>query len=156
MSFLSVSLVIYYHFIKNSIIKRIFMLWIPHQCLQTKNPVVLRFDNVSFSYNDDKKKILEDSSFSIRENTKITVMWQNGAWKSTIFKMITWELQPRTGKIHVNDWKTIAIAKQVIPREHKELTTRDYFATAFDEKRLSVRQKNRWRIESRKPQCSDG
>jgi ABC-type bacteriocin/lantibiotic exporter with double-glycine peptidase domain len=54
-----------------------------------QNPVILRFDDVSFAYNDDKHPILVESSFSIRQNTKITIMGQNGAGKSTIFKMIT-------------------------------------------------------------------
>jgi ABC-type bacteriocin/lantibiotic exporter with double-glycine peptidase domain len=52
------------------------------------NPVILRFDTVSFSFNDGKKVILTEADFSIRENTKIAVMGQNGAGKSTIFKMI--------------------------------------------------------------------
>ena len=53
------------------------------------NNVILRFDNVSFHYGEDKKRvILEEADFSIRENTKITIMGQNGAGKSTIFKMI--------------------------------------------------------------------
>jgi ABC-type multidrug transport system fused ATPase/permease subunit len=37
------------------------------------NPVIMRFDNVSFAY-DEKKVILEYADFSIRENTKITIM----------------------------------------------------------------------------------
>lgn len=51
------------------------------------NPVILRFDDVSFKYGD-KKEILVDAKFSIRSNTKITIMGQNGAGKSTIFKLI--------------------------------------------------------------------
>jgi ABC-type bacteriocin/lantibiotic exporter with double-glycine peptidase domain len=56
---------------------------------QSNNPIILRFDGVSFSFGDDKKIILDESDFSIRQNTKITIMGQNGAGKSTIFKMIT-------------------------------------------------------------------
>jgi len=43
------------------------------------NKVILRFDSVSFAYNDGKTIILDDANFSIRENTKITIMGQNGA-----------------------------------------------------------------------------
>lgn len=46
---------------------------------QASNPVILRFDTVSFSFGDDKKIILNEADFSIRQNTKITVMGQNGA-----------------------------------------------------------------------------
>jgi len=59
------------------------------------NPVILSFDTVSFAYGDGKKPILIESDFTLRENTKITIMGQNGAGKSTIFKMITGELKPQ-------------------------------------------------------------
>ena len=65
-----------------------------------QNPVILRFDTISFAYND-KKVILDQSDFSLRQNTKITIMGQNGAGKSTIFKMITGECKPQFGKIHI-------------------------------------------------------
>ncbi|USN54637.1 MAG: hypothetical protein H6765_09150 [Candidatus Peribacteria bacterium] len=39
--------------------------------------VILRFDKVNFAYDEDKKIILEEASFSIRENTKISIMGQN-------------------------------------------------------------------------------
>ncbi len=104
-------------------------------------PVILRFDNVSFAYNDGKKVILEDSDFSLRENTKITIMGQNGAGKSTIFKMIMGELKVQSGKIVTNSGKTIAISKQVIPRDEMHLTLREYFATAFAEKDYQLDRK---------------
>jgi len=68
-------------------------------------------------------------------------MGQNGAWKSTIFKMITGELKPKEGKINVVQWNTIAIAKQVIPRDQLEFSLREYFATAFDEKDYQLDRK---------------
>jgi ABC-type bacteriocin/lantibiotic exporter with double-glycine peptidase domain len=55
----------------------------------SNNAVIIRFDTVHFAYNEGKKVILHEADFSIRENTKITIMGQNGAGKSTIFKMIT-------------------------------------------------------------------
>lgn len=109
-----------------------------------QNPVILRFDNVSFSFNDGKKKILEEADFSVRQNTKITIMWQNGAWKSTIFKMITWELKPISGKINVVPGNSIAIQKQVIPRDIMHYTLREYFATAFVEKDYQLDRKIEW------------
>jgi len=98
-----------------------------------QNPVILRFDNVSFAYNDDKHPILKDSDFSIRQNTKITIMWQNGAGKSTIFKLITWELKPQSWKINIVAWNSIAIAKQVMPKEQLGMTIKEFFQSAFDE-----------------------
>jgi ATP-binding cassette, subfamily F, member 3 len=101
------------------------------------NPVIMRFDNVSFAY-DEKKVILEYADFSIRENTKITIMGQNGAGKSTIFKMILGELKPQVGSIHIAKDKKIAIARQVIPRDLLDLTMSEWFATAFDDKNYQL------------------
>lgn len=106
------------------------------------NNVILRFDNVSFHYGEDKKKIiLDEADFSIRENTKITIMGQNGAGKSTIFKMILGELKPQSGKINIAQGTKIAIARQVIPREQLEMTVREWFETAFDEKDYQLDKK---------------
>ncbi|MBP6086514.1 ABC-F family ATP-binding cassette domain-containing protein [Patescibacteria group bacterium] len=85
--------------------------------------------------------MLKESDFSIRENTKITVMGQNGAGKSTIFKMIMGELTPQEGKINIVPGNTIAISKQVIPRDLNHLTVREYFATAFAEKDYQLDKK---------------
>jgi len=107
----------------------------------SQNPVILRFDEVSFAYNDDKHPILIESSFSIRQNTKITIMGQNWAGKSTIFKMITWELKPQSGKINIVQGNTIAIARQVIPRDQLNLTIKEFFETAFEEKDYQIDRK---------------
>ncbi len=95
---------------------------------------ILRFDNVTFAFNDGKHIILEEANFSVRENTKITIMWQNGAGKSTMFKLILWELKPKMWKVNL-DWNAkVAISRQVIPRDQMDFTVTEYFATAFEEK----------------------
>jgi ATP-binding cassette, subfamily F, member 3 len=87
---------------------------------------IIRFDEVTFGH-IAPKWLLDEASFSVREGSKITLMGQNGAGKSTIFKMITGELKPSEGKIHITNGKHIAIAKQVMPKEDKELTVQAYF-----------------------------
>ncbi|HMT00966.1 MAG TPA: ABC-F family ATP-binding cassette domain-containing protein [Candidatus Absconditabacterales bacterium] len=109
--------------------------------MSSSSPVILSFDKVSFSYNGDKKVILEEASFSVRQQTKITIMGQNGAGKSTLFKLITKELSPKSGKINIANGTSIAIAKQVIPREMMNLTVREYFETAFSEKDYQLDRK---------------
>jgi ATP-binding cassette subfamily F protein 3 len=107
--------------------------------------VIVRFDSVSFSYTDDKP-ILDEASFSVRENAKITIMGQNGVGKSTIFKLIlgavgaTGEetLKPSGGKISIRDHASIAIGHQVMPKEFFELTIQEYFATAFTEHKYNL------------------
>lgn len=95
--------------------------------------VVVRFENVSFGY-DRSKPLLEEANFSIRENAKITIMGQNGAGKSTIFKLITKELDPSAGQVHTDLDSTIAIATQVMSAENLDKAIEEFFASAFDKK----------------------
>jgi ATPase subunit of ABC transporter with duplicated ATPase domains len=100
--------------------------------------VILRFSEVSFEYSHNKP-LLEEASFSLRSGSRITLMGQNGAGKSTLFKMITGEIKPNEGAVHLTPKdSTIAIARQVMPKELAELSVRDYFATAFTEKKYNL------------------
>lgn len=92
--------------------------------------VIVRFEEVSFGYSRENP-ILDEASFSVREDTKLTLMGQNGAGKSTIFKLITGEMKPDKGNVHILPGKTIATAKQVMAREHLTESVRVYFAHAF-------------------------
>lgn len=96
---------------------------------QPLGETVLRFDDVSFEYGN-QKPILEEVSFSVRKGAKITLMGQNGAGKSTIFQMITGDLKPE-GKVVVDKDATVAIARQIIPRAELTLSVRDFFGSVF-------------------------
>ncbi len=95
--------------------------------------VIVRFSGVTFGY-DEEKPLLDEVDFSIRENAKITLMGQNGAGKSTIFKLLTGVLKPQKGAVHITQGAHIAIALQVMPREYMEDTLQQFFARAFTEK----------------------
>lgn len=92
--------------------------------------VILRFDNVTFEY-VHKKPILAETSFSVRTGSKITLMGQNGAGKSTIFGLIKGELQPKEGRISITGGATIGTARQTIAREDFDLNIEEYLAKAF-------------------------
>jgi len=109
--------------------------------IMAKEEVVIRFDEVTYKYND-KKLILEDASFSVRENSKITIMGQNGAGKSTIFKLMTGKLNPESGKVHIKNGAKIGIANQMIHKKEEELTVLEYFESAFPGEKIYGIQKN--------------
>lgn len=75
--------------------------------MSTSQETVISFKSVDFHY-DIKKPILEDVSFNVRKGSKITLMGQNGAGKSTIFKMINKTLTPNLGSVHIDQKLTIA------------------------------------------------
>lgn len=97
------------------------------------NSTILSFDSVGFHF-DHKKPILEEASFSIKRDSKITIMGQNGAGKSTILKLIAGELKPVSGRVNVVPGLSIATAHQVIRPEDRELTVREFFEKEFSEK----------------------
>ena len=100
--------------------------------------VVLRFDEVSFEYQSNKQ-LLNEVDFSLRTNSRITLMGQNGAGKSTIFNLIVNEIAPTSGKVSrtPND-ATVALSRQVMPEEAKDMTIQEFFATAFEEKQYNL------------------
>jgi ATP-binding cassette, subfamily F, member 3 len=99
--------------------------------------VIIRFDQVSFSY-DDKKTILEEADFSVRRNSIVTIMGQNGAGKSTIFKLLLGQLKPQEGKINLQNGSRVGIAEQMIDPKSLELDIVSYFKTALPDKQNSI------------------
>jgi len=104
---------------------------------------IIRFEDVSFEYGHNKP-ILDEASFTVRRGTKITLMGQNGAGKTTIFGLILGANdatskdvaagihKPEAGEIHIANNATIATARQVIPRPDLELTVREFFAKSLE------------------------
>jgi len=99
----------------------------------TEDEVILRFNKVSFSYGQ-QKPILNEVDFSVRRGSKITLMGQNGAGKSTIFNLITGALLPDSGAVNVGLNISVAEAKQVIPRNLLALPLHDFFQSFFKDK----------------------
>jgi ATP-binding cassette subfamily F protein 3 len=106
-----------------------------------QNETILRFEDVSFEYGHNKP-ILEEVDCSVRRGSKITIMGQNGAGKSTIFQLITGGEKPESGKVARPPGLSVAIARQVIPREELALTVREFFEKAFTDSAKAGLRKN--------------
>ncbi len=92
--------------------------------------VIIRFDKVTYEYNE-KKQILDEATFTVRKNSIVTIMGQNGAGKSTIFKLLLGKLKPQSGKIHLENGATVGIAEQMIPQEKLNLSVLDFFKSGI-------------------------
>lgn len=103
------------------------------QTSKVPREAVLRFEKVSFGFGHNHP-ILREVDFSVRRGMKMTLMGQNGAGKSTIFKMITNELMVDEGKIQRLPGLTIAISTQVVPEKLRSATVREFFEASFSEK----------------------
>ena len=95
--------------------------------------VIIRFEDVSFEYGHNKP-ILNEVSFPIRRGSKLTLMGQNGAGKSTIFSLITGVHTPENGSVSIVRGVSVAISRQVIPRADMDLTVREFFEKCFSQK----------------------
>jgi len=91
---------------------------------------VIRFEKVSFEYGHNKP-ILEDVDFTVRRGMKVTIVGQNGAGKSTIFSLITKDRVPEDGQVHLAQNTSIALSRQVIPRDELDLSVREFFEKCF-------------------------
>jgi ATP-binding cassette subfamily F protein 3 len=119
-----------------------------------KDEVILRFEDVSFEY-EQNKPILEGVSFSVRKNTKITIMGQNGGGKSTMFGLITKKEKPDLGNVFVSNNLTIAISRQVIPRDELSMTVREFFQKAFQDSVDAGLRKDTGKIHDIDPRIDD-
>ena len=94
---------------------------------------LIGFKEVSFEH-DPTRPILKEASFSVRRGAKFALMGQNGAGKSTIFGLITSMFKQDQGDINIDPRVTIALSRQVIPRDELPLTMREFFLKCFKEK----------------------
>ncbi len=99
----------------------------------SKTDIIVSFDKVSFEYGHNKP-ILDSVDFSVRRGMKVALMGQNGAGKSTIFDLIVKNHTPESGVLTVSHGISIAISRQVIPRDELSLSVREFFQKCFPKK----------------------
>ena len=73
----------------------------PQAAPAEKTPDCVRFDHVTFAY-DESGKILDDLSFSVREGEQVTLSGRTGAGKSTIFKLLLGLYEPQGGRVLID------------------------------------------------------
>ena len=70
--------------------------------------VLVDFNNVTFSYDDDKN-VVENLSFSIKKGEQVTLSGRTGTGKSTIFKLLLGLYEPDEGSVSIAGQKATAI-----------------------------------------------
>src|SRR5690242_1337306 len=98
-----------------------------------RGEVLVRFEGVSFDFGI-KKPILDGVNFTVRRGSKITLVGQNGAGKSTIFGLMKGKHEPTDGLIHLQHGLSVATGQQVVERQDLELTVREFFEKVFPKK----------------------
>lgn len=100
--------------------------------MQNDTGTIVSFDNVTFGFKENKP-LLHEVRFSVRRGSKITIMGQNGAGKSTILKLMTGAYKPQSGMIHIFPGLSVATAHQVIAHADRALSVTDFFLKHYGE-----------------------
>ena len=85
--------------------------------------VILSASNMSKFFGE--RAIISEASFNVMEGDKIGILGVNGAGKTTLFKLITGELTPDEGELHISKNTVISYMSQ-----HADFTSEK---TAFEE-----------------------
>jgi ABC-type bacteriocin/lantibiotic exporter with double-glycine peptidase domain len=67
------------------------------------DPLLVELENVSFSFPEGNKKIIDDVSLKITPNCKILINGKSGSGKTTLLRIISGILEPNSGGVYVND-----------------------------------------------------
>ncbi len=76
------------------------------------------------------ENLLEDLSFEIQEGERVAILGRNGCGKTTLFKILTGEMDYDNGQVYVNPQKKLGLISQ-IPRFPRGYTVEDVLRSAF-------------------------
>ena len=78
------------------------------------------------------ENLLQDLSFDIQEGERVAILGRNGCGKTTLFKILTGEMDYDGGEVYVNPNKKLGLISQ-IPRFPAGYTVEDVLRSAFTE-----------------------
>jgi len=104
----------------------------------------IKIDKLEFS----QKEILKNIEFTLNENDKIAIVWANGAWKTSFFKLIIWENKNYDWFIE-NVWNLTLWYLNQIYSDNEEKTVKEELKLAFSnvlklEKEIKKVEKEMW------------
>ena len=78
------------------------------------------------------ENLLEDVSFEIQEGERVAILGRNGCGKTTLFKILTGEMEYDDGQVYVNPQKRLGLISQ-IPVFPQGYTVEDVLRSAYRE-----------------------
>ena len=85
------------------------------------------------------ENLLEDLSFEIQEGERVAILGRNGCGKTTLFKILTGEMDYDDGEVYVNPAKRLGLISQ-IPKFPEGYTVEDVLRSAYTDI-LAAKQK---------------
>jgi ABC-type bacteriocin/lantibiotic exporter with double-glycine peptidase domain len=68
-----------------------------------KDGVIVELDTVSYSVENREKHILKNISLTLKASSRILIMGESGAGKSSLLRLIAGIIQPTSGNIYINN-----------------------------------------------------
>jgi len=81
---------------------------------------MIRLSNVTKKY-PTGNAALDDISFKIDKGEFVFIVGPSGSGKTTLFRLITRDLSPTSGSIHIGEWDIVNLAKKHIPHLRKSI-----------------------------------
>jgi ATP-binding cassette, subfamily F, member 3 len=96
--------------------------------------VVLEMEDVSYAHDDAEEPLLEGLDLVVERGERVALLGPNGTGKSTIMRLATGELFPRTGTVRPGNNVTLAYQDQQLARldDSKTVLAEAMDATGFD------------------------
>ncbi len=89
---------------------------------------VIHAENLSLSYDEGKKKIIQNAKFSVKRGEFVFITGRSGSGKSTLLKSFYGNLQPTDGSLMVGGLEMKAIPRRKLQelRTHIGIIFQDY------------------------------
>ncbi|MBT4413996.1 MAG: ATP-binding cassette domain-containing protein [Polaribacter sp.] len=68
-----------------------------------KNGLILELDEVSYGVKDREKSIIKNMSFKLSPKSRVLVVGESGAGKSSLLRLISGVIEPTAGNIYINN-----------------------------------------------------
>ena len=108
------------------------------------NHLKIKIDKLEFQW----EPVLRDIELTINQNDKISIVWPNGSWKTTLMKVLVWDIENYDWFIENIGGMSLWYLHQVYS-DNEERTVRQELAEAFTQiqeiqKRLSQLEQQIW------------
>lgn len=97
------------------------------------NKEILRFENISLSYNYKKTYVLKNISFWVFSWEILSIIWLNGTWKSSLLKIIA-KIIKQTSWVVIRNYKKLSYVPQKINLDDSFPILVEEFIRLYNEK----------------------